>query len=953
MKQFKKRTIALVLASVITVAGAFGAERYKNSLMGVSFQNTENGQVNMTLQTQKEYTPNVSLIRRAPGVYMVMLPEFNNQAPAPDLKDVAGNIKNIEIRTMPYTTSGNGYTKITVTTTEGTMLSVDKTLYISSQDSAALLPASHTDEIVEEEKHISEPETNMSQEQNAKETRETENAEPDDGFPKTPSYNKNSSSSRRNIETTGERNSVQPVTNSTVTTATAPKQESQNTTATETVLLILGFLFIIAASIYFFVRAKNKLAEIAGEQVSIDLDDTDNKKKKKKKKKEKTEEKGKERTSTFKLKKIKNENPIDVTYVQAADDLSQAVIQTENENKEENEAVNIVDLDEIFQDKENSGLSGNSVSSEDEEENLALEDFLSGFSFDEELLITTEQEETPGYDENYYEKIIHDDNLIFDKDDTEKVNQLLNTEITDSTLRNIKDFAKSGQEKKIPTKQEILEDLVTTYAVAQDIIFTKEDVEALNKLITVEIDPDFLTDLRTNPERAKEMQAEIEKQKDKPHKASEILTLNVKDMLPNLSEALRKQGGKRIESEVKPTTVYFSEGYDFDTLSVKDILPDLSKGIDSLEANQFKPSEDIQYADTSYQVEKLSIANMLPDLSDVLKNPEKYEDPKPKPVEVDEEALLKNITNVQFKPFDDGSRDFEVLNEFDDSNAPSVSDIQKEFSQFENFEIANQDEYYSGAQNDYDDFEAFYRNDFVDLDKQYAADRAAGIQNEKSLFEPAINPDTEAKQIDKNIESGTGENTENKTNLQKISEKSDLNTIPKKIATNDEILKPAEMSGILESEKKVKAETPVREISQVSAELQKKLAQSREERMARRARIMLKKQEIISSVENKNKEPKAVLEYNNETYTILSSANFTSDTGCHLVKNKSGYAVFGFVGNKLQKIKQYALLKSEKIQTRLSENLDNNKSRYIVRIGIHKFVVNVSDSDIEYVMDLC
>ena len=39
MKQYKKRTVALVLASVITVVGSFGAENYKNSLMSLKFQN--------------------------------------------------------------------------------------------------------------------------------------------------------------------------------------------------------------------------------------------------------------------------------------------------------------------------------------------------------------------------------------------------------------------------------------------------------------------------------------------------------------------------------------------------------------------------------------------------------------------------------------------------------------------------------------------------------------------------------------------------------------------------------------------------------------------------------------------------------------------------------------------------------------------------------------------------
>lgn len=86
-----------------------------------------------------------------------------------------------------------------------------------------------------------------------------------------------------------------------------------------------------------------------------------------------------------------------------------------------------------------------------------------------------------------------------------------------------------------------MEKFVTVYAVQQNVSFSKDDVDALNKLINVEIDNSFITDLRTDPDRMREMQDEIAKQKSKPHKTSELLTLNVKDMLPDLSEALKNK----------------------------------------------------------------------------------------------------------------------------------------------------------------------------------------------------------------------------------------------------------------------------------------------------------------------------------------------------------------------------------------------------------------------------
>ena len=38
---------------------------------------------------------------------------------------------------------------------------------------------------------------------------------------------------------------------------------------------------------------------------------------------------------------------------------------------------------------------------------------------------------------------------------------------------------------------------------------------------------------------------------------------------------------------------------------------------------------------------------------------------------------------------------------------------------------------------------------------------------------------------------------------------------------------------------------------------------------------------------------------------------------------------------------------------RVSEKLDDGTLRYIVRIGVHKFIMNVKKDDMEFVMDLC
>ncbi len=896
MKQFKKRTIALVLASVITVAGSFAAENYKNSLMGLSFKHNEDGSVNMTLQTKANYSGNVSLVKKDRTTYVIMLPEFNSEAPTPDLKDVSSNIESVSVRTMPYTNSGNGYTRITVKAYENTVLTADKALYVASAQQQAL-PAPQT--VKEEEpspsETVVEPEPQNIEEENSEQESQAEERENSGEHyrPEKPV---------RVPQRTGVESSPSP--DNTPQAGSVPdfssemdSQPPEPKDSTEAFLLVLGIFFVLTASIYFFVRAKNKLAEIAGEQIVIEVDEP------KADKKNKPEaQKTKKIKSAIKNLDTKYKNP--VSMPKNSEYTSSAPISPADEEKEE---INVVDLDELYQGKTASQAAPEQETTAEDDENQALEDFLSGFSFDEDAFEDENtEEETPGYDEEYYEKTIHNDELTFTEDDTDRVNQLLSTEISDSTLRNIEEYAVSDPIKKIPTKQEILEDLVTTYAVSQNIIFTKEDIEALNKLINVEIDPDFLTDLRTNPERAKAMQAEIERQKDKPHKTSEILTLNVKDMLPDLSEALRKQGGRRIESEVKPVTVYYSEGYEYTKLSLDDALPDLSKEINNADAYVSKPSAEIQLVDTSYQVDQLKISNQLPDLADVLKNPDKYEDPEPEPVVVDEEALLKNISNVQFKPFYDGSESFEIINDFDDSNAPSVSDIQKEFSQFGNFEISDQEEDVAPeVQSDYDDFESLYSNDFVDLDRQFAKEKS-----DEKISDAEDNSDKLLEEI-----------------------------------AIDEPDSPKPLQPKTSASKEVKKQN-------LSGELVKKLEKDKEERLARRARIMLKKQEQKNADERTKSDKQIQCVLDDQVYTVISSVDLVGNIGCHLAKNENGYTILGFIGNKLLKIKQYPVLKSEKIQARLSENLPDGGLRYIVRIGIHKFIVNVHKDNLEYVMDL-
>lgn len=850
MREFKKKTIALILASVVTVAGSFAADNYKNSLMNITF-NASGSDVEMTVHTRGAYSGNVSPTRKDANTYVLMLPEIDSKASTPDLSTASGQISSVNIRTMPYTSGGKGYTRVTIKTYSPVNFNSKNAIYVPTASAAPQL------ETVSEPK---EPEIDYPDEELKKEEekKEQENIDKEKTVKPVKIVVKQAPEVQ---EVPEEPEATEPeTTEDDVETYTTTEKSSDN------YLFILGVLFILLCSIFFFTKGKNKLHEITGEILEIDVDSDDEPKKKKKEKP---------------TKNVRSQiKTLDAQYTKPSSmpkpsEYTQPVATQQIQPVEEN----VVDLDELFQEQ------AKSKESIDDDENAALEDFLNGFSFDDTEYPVEEVEEGPGYDEEFYDETLANNNLIFSKDDYERIGKLLNTEINDDTLRNIEKYAVSNPIIKKPSKKQILEDLVATYSISQNITFTQDDVSALYKLINVEIDADFITDLKTNPERMQEMYKEMEASSEQRRKPSEILTLSVKDDLPDLSAALKKQGNRKIESEVKPTTVYFSEGYEVSTLKIDEALPDLAASIGNADAYKFKPTEKIQYVDSSYEVETFKKIDDLPDLQDVLAHPEKYATPEPEEVVVDEEALLNNIANVQFKPFYDGSVEYEQINNPED--LPSVSDIQKEFSQFDNFEITEEEEIQTTANEEYDDFAALYSNEYVDLDQ---------VQKE------------------------TSENLEGEF-------------IPEDL-----------------TQRKI-SKTQPRERSKNSSELLDKINASKTEREKKTVTPAERDKKVEKIVEQENKtDLKCIID--GESFTVVSSTEFATGFGCHLAKNENGYAILGYIGDKLCKLKSYETLKSEKIHSRLSDNVDENTSRYLIRIGINKFVVDVSDNNINYVMDL-
>ena len=603
MKQFKKRTIALVLASVVTVVGAFGAENYKNSLMSLKFESKGSGAVSMTLLTKRDYANTITPVKKDATTYVIMLPETNSQMSYDP--ELAGDIESVNVRTMPYTTNSKGYTKITIKTVPNTQVTAQKAIYISEKEpETPLLPPP----AVEPTQPVAQPPVTPPQNNPAQANQPVDIKQSVKQFepPSGQSLQNNSE------EVAGQSQ-----------TPTPPKESSSY----ELILILMGIIVAISVSAFLILKARDKMAEITGEQSSFDLDEE------------------KEAKPESKRQKIKHTiKKLDRMYAKPVK--LPVNIQEEVVHKAKPKPIeDVVDLDELFQEKTKQPEIVENV--ESEEENKALEDFLNGFSFDE---VAEPPKEEP-FDEDFYQKCIADKDLKFTEDDVARINSLLNSEISDEAISNLSKIAVTNPIKK-KSHTELLENFVTTYTVNQNITFTKDDIDALNKLMNVELDSDFITDLRCNPERLGEMQQEIEKHKTKPHKASEVLTLSVKNMLPDLSEALKKQGGRRVESNAQPQVVYYSEGYDVSTLKLDEAMPDLAKEVDNDEAYKSRPSDEIELAQSGYDVARMNVSDALPDLDDALKNPDKYNQIQTPEIEVNEDDLLKSLDNVEFKPFE-------------------------------------------------------------------------------------------------------------------------------------------------------------------------------------------------------------------------------------------------------------------------------------------------------------
>ena len=708
MKQFVKTIFLILFITLFTIGHAIADNGFTNSI--VELRVLKWGKNNAAISIGVENYYNAGEFRMTgENTYVLNLPGIDCKATpqngAPDI------VSSIDVVTRKYNGSNEGYTKITVRAKNPIKLStsthVGKIFAASNandnkQESNAPKPVVNSPPV---QKTTTNNTNNQYRTSNAQTSGSTQRQTTSNSVTRQASKPESTAKPPSAAENPGQNNKTE---------ASVPKfEDEQNSPELDKLLVILGVFLVILISIFSYLKAKDKLIEISGERVKIDVNDDEEAAQKKKKTIKNT-------INTLDKKYSKPVRiPVASEYVQPAPTMSE---------EKSTDEMNIVDLDELYK-------AGNQ-----QEQNDALEDFLASYGIESASNEIHQEKDEDLYkiDEELFNRVINSKNIRFTPEDMECINKILNIEISDDAIENIEKYLPKTPVKK--SKKQILENLVSNYSISQNITFTDKDVKALDDLANVELDKDFVTDLRTDPNRTKEMENEIR---------------------------------RHFEEDMK------------------------------------KPSEVIT----------LKVADLLPDLKDVEANPEKYAEPEQEKVIVDVDALLKGIENVTFKPFDDGSQNFEVLNNFDDEDSKNVIELYSDIPDITNTEIVS--------------------------------------------------------------EKGPSE--------VKLPEKNQKKTIQQRGEAAGEIPKRAETT--------------------------------------------------------------TKCHMDGRMYDIISSVKFTEKAGCYLVKDDDGYTVLSYYRNKVSLLKKYKDLKSEKIQARLSEKI-NNTLRYIVRIGNKKFIADFDGSCINFVMDL-
>ena len=396
---------------LITSVSAFADGGYTNTLMGLDFAPADNNSVNMVVMTKTPYEGTLSVTRRDASTYILTLPNLDSSAPNPDLSKTY-QISKVSIRTMPPSNLGNGYTRITIKTASPIELTAKNTIFQQDKEDVV-----RRNEYTPNRQNYDESYRGSSSRRRNNSARRNYNSQ-NNRHNYDRNINKSARPKRNNtkrtnlkkvkVNLTEESSASNPI--QTQPTKTDYENKYPNEDPTEQILLILGSILVVAASIFFFIKAKNKMVDIAGERLDIDLEEDNSSKTKKQVSKFKKNQNVRKAVDDLDKKYSNPKSMPKISHYSEPAPVMSAEKSTDD--------MDIVDLDALFNEQKNQTPS---------EENDALEDFLSEYSFDDDNKPEKEiADELYKVDEEQYKKLMNNKKLKFSKEDINCINQILN-----------------------------------------------------------------------------------------------------------------------------------------------------------------------------------------------------------------------------------------------------------------------------------------------------------------------------------------------------------------------------------------------------------------------------------------------------------------------------------------------------------------------------------------------
>ncbi len=519
----KKRVCVLSAAVILSVSLSYAASP-DNKIIDIQFKES-GGDITATIITEKGYSVPIKAVKSG-SYYNIILPNLDKGEKSRYTPNNS-NIQLVKVSTLPSSTGGGSYTKVSIKVASGISLSAESKVvddeYLKEAEKKAEQQTTQPKKttIPEEEENLPVEDTTAETEETFTEENSnyTEEKYEDENFEQTDTVEKNIP-----IET--NQNPQSPNVQTQTTYNYTPSNAKQNHTS-EILYFLISSAAIILVIVLLYIKGKDRMHELCGDMgINLDLDDKKTKKQPEKEKKEaQRPAKSKLISQAAPLKNIEelNYNSYSTASFQLENNSSANTSAYKEEEPEEPEQT-IINLDEIYsgpiasaepspaqapenvQEQPTETISDNIITQAEEVEKTDNADdeedidaFLASF-------VDADEEETPS-DNNNETAPVSEENAAEQTAQTEAITHNQTSNQPQELEREEPDLSKDSLSDTQETDDELIEEapveeLIDEVITTQNMSFTDEDVAALEAKLQADLSLSLLKQTSFSPDNA-------------------------------------------------------------------------------------------------------------------------------------------------------------------------------------------------------------------------------------------------------------------------------------------------------------------------------------------------------------------------------------------------------------------------------------------------------------------